>query len=112
MYFKDQQLISIYKKAIEISLASPPEIHDLGFCHGAFGVAYLYYKNIKLDFTESTAEKLNEWLKYSLDKVKENELEVLEFDNGILQGIEGIGLILMSIIDDENDLNWSKLVQI
>jgi lantibiotic biosynthesis protein len=96
---------------------------DAGICHGAAGIAHIFnrfYKETKLKgFDEARLFWLNETLKMAtfndgLAGYKKYYKDTgWVNDYGLLEGIAGIGLVLLGFLtDDINDLNWDQCLLI
>jgi len=112
---------SLFSNCIRRTQEITPDINDAGFCHGSFGIAYIYHlldhvNNLDIDAT-SVIEK---WVAKGL--------ELACFDDGpagfkqfhpnygnpkyvnqlnLLEGISGIGLVLIDILSTKKG-NWSE----
>lgn len=115
------------KEAIEIMIHASTrkdlkknKIVDAGFCHGTSGVAHIFnrfYKETKLEIFNKAR---NYWLEQTFIILKENKVENFKSwqgdngwvkDNGLLEGVTGIGLVLLGFLTNEiSDLNWDKCV--
>ncbi len=115
------------KEAIEIMIHASTrkdlkknKIVDAGFCHGTSGVAHIFnrfYKETKLEIFNKAR---NYWLEQTFIILKENKVENFKSwqgdngwvkDNGLLEGVSGIGLVLLGFLTNEiSDLNWDKCV--
>ncbi|MBS1588148.1 MAG: hypothetical protein JST52_00900 [Bacteroidetes bacterium] len=90
--------------------------YDIGFCHGLAGIYYLHHQINRVAGFELLANK-EYWLNLLLDNIDiflKNEDFSVEMDGdkkhydslGILEGIAGAGLVLLSCVTG-ND-NWSR----
>ncbi|MCP4181204.1 MAG: lanthionine synthetase C family protein [bacterium] len=95
------------------------QVFDAGVCHGAFGIANVYnqvYKETKIkDFNDAC----DFWIKKGLNMdFHENGLAGYKKLNGsmtewknetsLLEGIAGIGLVLMNYLD--KDIKWNECI--
>ncbi|HKR05780.1 MAG TPA: lanthionine synthetase LanC family protein [Bacteroidia bacterium] len=94
-------------------------IEDATFCHGASGVAYIYFKFYKITGRNEFKEAADYWLKYILsmahheddaDGYKTWDMVEQKWEKkfGILDGTAGIGLTLSAFIKDEPGV-WDKV---
>jgi lantibiotic biosynthesis protein len=94
-------------------------IYDAGLCHGSSGIAeifLIFYRETKLKEFKIAADY---WIKQTLDMAKHKDglagyLTYLKYtpdkyikDFGFLEGISGIGLSLLSSINDKSS-NWNQ----
>ncbi|PQA95704.1 hypothetical protein B0A69_04845 [Chryseobacterium shigense] len=115
---KEGEIILLKTLSRKISDESS-SINDKGFCHGTSGVFYLYKKINeslnKYDITE----------KYWKDElVKQTDLESFYShvfyentykyapDIGLITGFCGIGLVLLSIVNEKQDNSWEDIFMI
>lgn len=94
-------------------------INDKGFCHGVSGVFYLYKKIRESLNKYESAEKY--WLE---ELIKQTDLESFYSyvfydsnykyapDTGLITGVCGIGLVLLSIINKKQDNSWEDIFMI
>ncbi len=111
---------TLENKAIEIFLHSAQRrnlkknsISDAGICHGTAGLALIFrriYLNTKMEIFKSTSEY---WLKKTLRiSVQENGFTGFtdsegNFNPNLLEGIAGIGLVLLSFATDTEPI-WDE----
>lgn len=86
-------------------------------CHGTLGVAnifHLFHKHFWADDVMASASKY--WYKKSIDILNSeinykynNQDNEYVYKNGILYGVEGIGLALLSKID-KNSSDWNTFL--
>ncbi len=114
--------IELREKALEVFLFSTKRtgleensVFDGGICHGASGIALIFrrmYLNTQLPEFKLAAEY---WLDQTLLMAKYNDglagykanKKTLEY--GLLEGIAGIGLVLLSFLSD-NDQQWDEFL--
>lgn len=95
------------------------KVVDAGICHGTAGIAHIFnrfYKETHIkEFDEARLYWLNETL--HMAKFDDGLLGYKSFhgeqgwlnDYGLLEGIAGIGLVLLGFLtDDVEDLNWDR----
>jgi lantibiotic modifying enzyme len=120
--YKTAQLInhqSLADKAIEIGLhtikirdieTAGIRDNEVNFCHGYYGIAYLYHKLYVLTDERKFLAAFDYWYKKSNDVLEQiilnNELEVVK-DKGLLTGWSGIGLSILSM-ENLIDSEWSE----
>lgn len=97
-------------------------VKDAGICHGAFGIAKIFNRihketNIPL-FKEATEHWLNEGLKMSFHedgyagyKKWVGGKGIWEKEISLLEGISGIGLVIIDYLT-ESKFNWDKCLMI
>jgi lantibiotic modifying enzyme len=123
---QDQDLkktaIDILKHSAQRVQQQDTLVRDAGICHGAFGIAKVFnrmYKETNIPiFKQATEHWLNEGLKMSFHKdgyagykkwvggkgTWEKELSLLE-------GISGVGLVIIDYLTD-SDFNWDECLMI
>ncbi len=112
------EAIEILKNSCKRKDLNKNSVCDAGICHGTAGIAQIYnrfYWETKLpEFKETANYWINETLKMAYHKdglagYKSWRGSELGWENkiGILEGITGIGLALLSHISDE-DPNWDE----
>jgi len=97
---------------------------DAGLCHGSAGIAQIFrHFNDRVNLKELN-QTYNYWIDYTLHLAKYNDgaagykalvaQDKWEKDNGLLEGIAGIGLVLLDYVDKEahSSLNWSSCLLI
>jgi lantibiotic biosynthesis protein len=94
--------------------------HDVGFCHGTAGITYLYQELYRLSnceifancagkWCEKTIQDVNTKMCYIVDDVRwQNDVVALEREFGVIEGLAGVGLVLLSVINPD-DQDWKKL---
>lgn len=123
MILKRQELINeaiaIARNAAERRNLEEVKIYDAGICHGSSGVAHifnrLYHYTGVLEFKNAALY----WLSVLLDHGKfadgyagyKRFIPEEGYSNsiGVLEGISGIGLVLISMIED-SDPNWDEML--
>ncbi len=96
--------------------------YDSAFCHGSFGNAYIfnraYQQSQKLIYKESSDFWFTDGLKkgnhentptgfIQRDGINKNWVDV----NSLLEGVAGIGLVMIDTLSDKK-LNWDKILMI
>ncbi|MEI6349286.1 MAG: lanthionine synthetase C family protein [Bacteroidota bacterium] len=113
-----EKAIEIYTHAAQRRIPRDNSIIDAGICHGTAGVSLLFrrmYKNTKIELFKDTADF---WLEETLKLgVLDNRLagfktykgrdEGWVIDYGLLEGVSGIGLVLLSALTN-GDINWDE----
>ena len=87
---------------------------DAGLCHGALGIAYLLNKIRRETKTINIDDRISYWVRESFLKIKINEKFLnfktafpeethmaWGFDGGLVDGLAGIGLMLMGLSSDK-----------
>lgn len=99
---------------------------DMQFCHGLFGIVCLFQRINSLIKDKFIKDALNYWKELSLDYLDESNdfggisYSYLDQDNkrvwsksiGILNGISGVGLIILDLLSKNNSVaskNWTNL---
>jgi lantibiotic biosynthesis protein len=115
---EDETLISesinIALKTVKRKLFEHTRVRDAGLCHGTSGLALMYHLFYLKTQIEEFREASEYWIKETLDKaIHENGLAGYQAwrgsekegqwqnDYGILEGIAGIGLVLLTISNPE-----------
>ncbi|MBB5621617.1 lantibiotic modifying enzyme [Pedobacter cryoconitis] len=88
-------------------------IKDSQFCHGAAGMTQVYYRFHKLTGNPKYLEGRDYWLQKTIDMV-ELEIDSNYYDTKgntgeLLEGLTGVGLVLLSAIAEE-ELTWDNLL--
>ncbi|QNK61474.1 lanthionine synthetase C family protein [Pedobacter sp. PAMC26386] len=88
-------------------------IKDSQFCHGTAGITQAYYRFYKLTGKSEYLEGRDYWLQKTIDRV-ELEIDTNYYDNKgntgeLLEGLTGVGLVLLSAIAQE-ELEWDNLL--
>ena len=105
-----------------IHLDMTRNLHDAGLCHGSLGLAYIFHKFYTVTDELKFKKKCEYWCKCALDfwSVKTHGVQrISRFngsnqknkwirDYGVLEGLAGIGLALLSLNGAQN-LEWEKL---
>ncbi|MBQ4847152.1 lanthionine synthetase C family protein [Pseudoalteromonas sp. MMG005] len=109
------------EQALEIAIhsaqrdAESGHIIDAGLCHGFVGLVTIYQLLNHIMPHPVLSDAMNTWLEYSLKQYDERGIEALYSFNGLdkthsedfgfLMGYAGIGIGLISFLDD--DVSWS-----
>lgn len=112
---------SYVEQALEIALksanrdAKTGHIVDAGLCHGSVGLVTIYQLLNQVMPHPVLAKAASTWLEYSLQQYRDKGIESLYSYNGVnedyeedfsfLMGFSGIGLGLISALD--NDMSWT-----
>lgn len=115
----------IKKEAIDICIKTTKfkgleetKILDAGMCHGTAGVAYIYNKMYKYSGQTVFQSAANYWLNITLEKAihKDGLAGYKKYyagtnswynDYGLLEGTAGIGLTLLSFLNEES-FSWDR----
>lgn len=93
---------------------------DAGFCHGASGVAHMFHKIYELTSNKECQKIANYWIDVtmSMDTFKDapvgyksyqyNRDPLWKHDSGLIEGVPGIGLALMSSVSSVK-VFWDEL---
>ena len=115
----------LYKESIEILNKTLKRIDveresviDAGFCHGSSGLSHLYYKIYKLTGVEEFHSQSDYWLEVTFKKASHADgyagyktfyqNQGWKSQVGVLEGVSGIGLVLLSRLDDTLS-DWDHL---
>lgn len=116
------EAIRICLKSTDRRVLDDTGVVDAGFCHGASGLAHMYlrmylFSNV-VKFKESAYYWLNETLKFAKFEnglagyMKWNgKLNIWQNDFGIIEGVSGIGLVLIGF-NSEKITEWDKCMLI
>ncbi|BBN83226.1 lanthionine synthetase [Pseudoalteromonas sp. A25] len=112
---------SYVDKALDIALhstqrdAESGQVRDAGLCHGFAGLVTIYQLLNQVMPHPELASAMQKWLDYTLAQYDERGIEAMycfdgramsyEKDLGFLMGYSGIGLALLSVLDD--DTSWA-----
>jgi lantibiotic biosynthesis protein len=95
--------------------------YDMRVCHGTSSVAYMWLKMYHITKDENIKTLADKWLNITLDNLdiflpQLDKISELEKDNdkidtsmGFLNGLSGVGLVLMSFLDPKLS-DWDKLL--
>lgn len=101
-------LHTVKRKKQEETLVDDPFI-----CHGSFGNAHIYnslfYLTNRSEFKEATLFWLNDGVERLNLLLKNEDLYVSKNELGIINGIAGIGLVIMSYLNPQNK-NWDRIL--
>ena len=116
--FKDEA-IAIYSFNASRRAVVENIVRDAGLCHGGAGMAHMYYRMWLETKNELFLETADYWLDVVLKMdVHENGLagycavhmdEVVN-DYGFLEGITGIGLVLLTRLCDDRNPDWDRIL--
>lgn len=106
-------VIESQKKSVDYS---GQQINSSIMCHGSLGIAHMFNRLYQITNNESFYKNAILWYEYS-DKIIESEIEFkFQHDDGsfiegrgVIDGLEGIGLTLLSAISSEIP-NWDKSI--
>lgn len=106
-----------------VRMDSKKNIIDACLCHGTSGIALMYNRIYKLTKLQEFRQKSQYWGKLTVDaQKKDNGLAGYFSHNifvknsnintsyGLLDGIAGIGLCLLSIYNPSEDFDWEKVL--
>lgn len=90
---------------------------DTGFCHGTAGIAHLFNRFYQLTQIEKFRITAERWLDLSLNELdKEHNLfpldrnkDIWEEHNSLLEGLGGVGMILLSFYEPEKHQDWDRI---
>lgn len=116
-----KESICILRKTLNRTNVEQESVLDAGFCHGSSGLSYLYYKIYKLTNLKEFLHQSNYWLNDTFQKntfadgyagyKAFHQTNGWHKDAGLLQGVSGIGLVLLSRIDNHPP-DWDSLLLI
>ncbi|OHU91862.1 MULTISPECIES: lanthionine synthetase C family protein [Pseudoalteromonas] len=111
---------SYVDQALKVALKNIPRdastgfVKDAGLCHGYVGIMTIYQALNELMPHPQLEEVVTTWLDYTLEQFEQQGLEAFYFFSGesknyvedfsLLTGYSGIGLCLLSVLND--DLSW------
>ena len=86
-------------------------VRDSHFCHGASGVCFLFNHLYELTGRNDFLIAKNIWLEITLSllEIDLKEENYKDKESQLLEGLVGVGLVLLSEISNEK-LSWSKLL--
>lgn len=113
----NEKALSVAKNISNIKGCIENELFLANICHGTLGVAHIF-KKMHLNFwqIEEIKEASEYWYEQSIN-IMNSKIEKFDFNHdfkgkeqfGILNGIEGIGLALMSAIS-KNKIDWDNSI--
>lgn len=113
-YFRDKS-IDLFLKIGKRKDLDMNSVHDAGLCHGTSGIGLIYHKmylntNIN-EFKKISEYWLNETINYSFSKKGQSAYPSNnpEHSLSLLDGIAGIGLYLLTQVDNQY-LGWEKML--
>ncbi len=101
--------LKVLKKTIIRKRNKECLITDPFFCHGSSGVALAYLNAYKLSGELEFLDCANYWYEQTLIIMNQNKWK--SYNYGILEGLCGIGLMLLSF-ESEKNLEWEELLLI
>lgn len=118
----NETAINILKHSSKRILAENTLIKDAGVCHGAFGIAKTFTRLFKetndITFKEASYYWINEGLKmgyhedgYAGYKKWVGGKGIWEKELSLLEGITGIGLVIIDYLND-NEGNWDECLML
>ncbi len=84
-------------------------VYDPFFCHGTSGLAMIFLNAYKKTGMQSFKLSAEYWLYKTIDFVEKSD--ITKNPNGLLEGLSGVGLCLLSF-DLKENLPWEKLLLI
>lgn len=107
------------KRRTGISYYSEFDIYDIRLCHGTASIAYMYKKIYELTNNYLTKLESEYWIGVTLEtleryfqNIEEVESKQYEYFNStcsFLNGLSGVGLVLLSFVDPKNT-QWDKIL--
>lgn len=95
------EAIEIFKHSSQRRTFETTEVKDMYFCHGCFGIAHMYRNIYKETGIAEFKDSRDYWIKEGLNMyektVKENQNPKLS----IIEGQAGVGLVLLSLLNDD-----------
>jgi len=101
------EAIEIFKHSSERNTFETTEVKDMYFCHGSFGIVHMYrniYKDTGIIEFKDTSEF---WIKEGLKMYEKNITENQGPELSILEGLAGVGLVLLSCLKNER-MAWDE----
>ena len=108
--------VSVEESGVFFSVKS--NVYDIGFCHGTSGIAHIFHRFYQVTKTAVFLNRANYWLDLTLIHMeKEHVLFPYELKKDIwksgsaslLEGINGVGMVVMSFLESEKNLSWDKI---
>lgn len=114
--------IEILKHATKRISPSESFVRDAGICHGSFGIAQIFHRMHKETNNPVFAEAMEFWIKDGLEKATHKDgfagfKQWKEFDKewkgdfSLLEGVSGIGLVLIDYLANF-DVEWDNCLMI
>jgi len=100
--------MTISRKATELN-----GVYDASFCHGSSGLTFIYNKIYEKTNLPDYKLSCQYWLNQTLDIINKSDYKAwfhstgYRLEHGILEGVSGIGLSLLSIVD-RNSRGWEE----
>jgi lantibiotic modifying enzyme len=115
------EAIEILKFSAKRTNVKENKVFDAGICHGAFGIANLFneaYKESQIDDFFLTSEF---WIKKGLEmdyhqdgfagyKKLNGDMSTWINETSLLEGISGIGMVLMDYLSKDMNFNWNECI--
>jgi lantibiotic modifying enzyme len=105
------EAVEILRKTLKRVSIEQENVNDAGFCHGSSGITYLYDKIYSLTGVPEFLDQANYWMDVTLEKAvfsdgyagykTFHQNEGWSNSIGLLEGISGIGLVLLSRLDEQ-----------
>ncbi len=95
--------------------------YDMRVCHGTSSVAYMWKRMFDITRDYRLEDLANKWVTLTLDNLDiflpqleiisslEKDNEAIDFSMGFINGLSGVGLVLMSFVDPKLS-DWDKLL--
>lgn len=118
-YFKSEALECMKKSALRKDL-NENSVRDAALCHGSAGIMQIFNKFSKLNNENKYQDEINYWKNISVELLNTNKDKLLTGhcawsinnqyynDFGLLQGISGVGLSFLSLINPE--IKWGEIL--
>ncbi len=118
-----KKVIDMLVKSSERTKLIENKVFDAPFCHGIFGIAYLYFKIYRLTNIDVFLKQFNYWYNVGIDTYYNNDKKIMNFATvnmgdkttklkyGILEGISGIGMVLLAK-NYRIDLSWDECLML
>lgn len=105
------EMVEILRKTLKRVNVDQESVYDAGFCHGSSGIAYIYDKIYSLTNLPEFFDQSDYWIHVTLKKscFKDGYAGYKAFHQGegwknsigLLEGVSGIGLVLLSRLDKQ-----------
>jgi lantibiotic biosynthesis protein len=115
----------IAAKIAALSIKNSEDIDDIGLCHGAAGNGYMFhklYKGLGMDISgQASLVQYEQLLSLRKEGTGIAGFTALDFDNGtgrlyrrtnpgFIEGVAGMGLSIVSFLQDGNKSGWDKIL--
>ena len=101
------EIIEIFRFNTKRRLEKDTNVEDMYICHGAFGISHIYDNMYRETGIADFKECSEYWFKEGLDRFDCLSEELDNQKLSVLEGLSGVGLVLISYMTEEK-LLWDE----